>query len=191
MNTIELNTWYNLYQVFGDNLFNLDRHWIKEDSPEKRLEAILLQDPYIASFKGYDFVMQFGSEHISLEKLSRTPEGKRIYYPVDTPTLGDMEGVHHGKTEHFRTRKFAEVIFGVSGIPEEDRTGEQYRYKLILRSDNGSFISEAEVGFDEKDNTPYGYFLDWYPENSVENGELCLPLDYHKVARIEIMLTER
>ncbi len=213
---IQPNTWYTLYQVFGDSLFALDRFWAKEEEASAMLQSRLTQMKELsgcATFKGSKFTIGLDLESISLEKITETDDGEPIYFPVDRPTIADIAGVYESaRSIVARTGQYAELDFMIDPALKEDMLGEffisrrpshllpdgkggmkakAYRYQLLLKSDKGIYVSDKPAVFDGEHPLPYIVFNEWSPVNSQQNGRLYVPLEYKQAALLEIMLQEK
>lgn len=209
VNEIQPNRWYNLYQVFGDNLFNIDKHHINRPELDGELEEILhleMQQRLIATFKGGKLEPDFEHQDFSLNDLSRTESGEPIYFPVETPKLGDFEGFRTLPLQVARPKigNYASLLFAMHGIPEEDLIGEvevintplgeeklqAYRYQFVLRTERGTFASESGASVNEE-GTGTALFYYWRPISSNKIGRLYVPMEYQKIASLEIMLQQK
>ena len=209
------NRWYTMYEVFGDSLFSLDRFWTKEGdkliiSEDAISQTKKLQDS--ATFKGSKLFPIFDLESFSLENLTRTHDEEPIYFPVGQPSYADVVGISGPtKTLEVRTGRYSPLDFMVDPVLNEDLIGEffisqrpshvlpdgkgikakNYKYQMLLRSGKGIFVSDKPAVFDGEHPLPYVVFNEWSPINSQRNGVLYVPLEYKKVAPLEIMLQEK
>mgnify|MGYP001576880192 FL=1 len=211
---IQPNRGYTMYQAFGDSLLVLDRLRIGEGdeliTPEEKIfKTIELQGS--ATFKGSRFFPMFDFESLSLEQLTRTADGDRIYFPVDKPSYTDIVEISGSTNIEVRTGRYSQLDFMIGTVLEEDLIGDffvstltsdvdssgkgtkakQYEYRLLLKSENGTFVSEMPAIFDEDGSLPYVLFDRWHPLNSGKPGLLYVPLEYQKVAPLEIMLARK
>lgn len=212
---IQPNRWYTMYRAFGDSLFSLDNFWTKEGdkliiSEDAICQIKKLQDS--ATFKSNKFFPIFDFESFSLEVLAKTTDGESIHFPVDKPSYADITGISGStKTLEVRTGKYSPLDFMIDPVLDEDLIGEffisqrpsnilpdgggtkakNYRYQMLLRSDKGIFVSDKPAVFDGEHPLPYVIFSEWNPINSQRNGMLYVPLEYKKVAPLEIMLQEK
>ena len=209
------NTWYTMYQAFGDSLFELDRFWTKEEDETAVLPTRISQESGLqnsATFKGSKFSPIFGQEYLSLDQLARTDDGEPIYFPADKPSYADITGTYRSAAGlAVLTGRYSPLDFMIDPVLKEDLIGDfftstlpdhidpsgngmkakQYRYRLLLKSENGIFVSDVPAVFDEGNPEPYIGFTRWHPLNHEGKGLLYVPLEYRKITPLEIMLQER
>lgn len=220
MKEIGSNTWYTLYQVFGDSLFSLDKSsWGHEEHPGKTvLDRLLQESEYRAQFKDSEFSMQLTGVGFKLENLTQNKYGEPLYFPLDEPNYGDIQGVREldltipeGLTRleysELLVGRFWAVQFLTNPIPDHDMVGvpyieqdpisgvseavRRYRYRLLLRSERGVFTSTSPVLL-PTDSFPSScvLFHYWRQSDLGKAGRLCVPAQYQKLAPVEIMLQE-
>lgn len=210
---LQPNMWYTMYQVFGESLHSLDRLWTKEEDGLFGLLTLLRQGTSLqdsATFKGSEFIPSFDFEAFLLEQLAKTYDGESIYFPVDSPSYANITRIQAATALEVRTGKYSPVEFIINPVLEEDLTGEffvstmpghtspsgagirarEYRYRMLLRSKKGIYVSDMPAIFVE-DAAPYIVFSRWHPPNPERLGLLYVPLEYQKVAPLEIMLQEK
>ncbi|MEK6948586.1 MAG: hypothetical protein AABX34_00050 [Nanoarchaeota archaeon] len=109
------------------------------------------------------------------------------------------------KLRHFliaKTHVYGPLSFLIEGIPEGDIVGEYneyYRYELLVKSKNGTFVSDAFIHHPlakRQELRAQGGFVDsnfwlWVPEGQrYKTGLLYVPLYSNRITPLEIMLRE-
>ncbi len=206
MKEIISNRWYTLYEAFGDSLFDIDRHWMKENSSGKRLLSKLSQR-FTTTFKDGELWIDFEWQHFSLDDLSKTHSGEHIHFPIEKPNFGYFEGFRTFPSGATRPQigNYAELRFSIKGALQEDLVGEAqeytdifgekyksqtYGYRFALKAIHGIFVSDGEASF-QKNGPIYVLFYKWRPIDSEQTCVLYAPLEYQKLAPVEIMLQQR
>ena len=95
-----------------------------------------------------------------------------------------------------RTGLYVPLTFLIQDVREEDIFDGYYRYELLLKSENGTFVSNAiSYSMPRTGEFTGSRFELWRPEvagrMSTDFGLLYVPLFSEKVAPLEIMLTEK
>ena len=198
---IEPNKWYTLDELFGSNLVAI--HFYRDAKHKSELgERVLgifsaekLMENLSATFSGIKLKMEFDNVNFSPDSPNQSRTGKRIYYPLEQATGSELDRKNYGN-----------LRFKLDGIPDTDLIGQpifdkegypewNYKYKMLIRSLNGIFISEDKAYSPSKELAfPQGrllYFKNWKPNGSDETGLIYVPLFSHKLSPLEIMLQEK
>ncbi len=167
---MESNKWYNLYQLFGDSLFELDNHWLRETNPSKRILNTSERE-FSATLNSNNISMILDYALLNKNRADLTNNGDPIKFLYDIKPELDH-------SRRLRAVNYGRLYFFIIGRMEK-------MYNIYLRANNEIFSSQPNTEYD-KDNMQLCYFFEKWSSDSKDGLVLYMPLNYRKASQTDI-----
>lgn len=162
----------------------------------KAPEAVV-REKLLPRYMMHGFTIAFDLPYLDEDDVNKSSEGRKIYYPIRTPTEGEVVRRKIGSVTERRivraAQGFGELRCLRTDINDEEvvrREGKEiYPFAVFLSTPSGVFYSLSDASKDEEEESYSVLYNSWKPHRTSDGvGVIYVPVDIPSLSLLEFKL---
>lgn len=191
--------WLRLYENFGFDAVARNLQIIRrgEEVTGIKMPDEVVREKLLPRYMMHGFTVAFDLPYLDEDDVNKSSEGRKIYYPVRTPTEREVVRREIGSVTERRTVRaaqgFGEIRCLRTDINDEEvvrREGKDiYPFAVFLRTPSGVFYSLNDAGKDKEEESYSVLYDSWKPHKTSDGfGVIYVPADIPSLSLLEFKL---